>query len=187
MSRYNLNLQMRRRTPAQIKYHNSQKRFNVASWGRQSGKTTSGLDKYVYKPLQGRSNGIYWYILQTYSAAEIAFNRYYDLLRPCKHLLGSAPNRSDLFFTLVNGSKVFFKSGDNFENLRAETLDGCIIDEVRQQNSMLWTSVVRPMLAKRKGWCDFLSTPNGFDHFYDLYEFAKLHPDEWATFHAPST
>ena len=29
------------------------KRFNVASWGRQSGKTTFGLDKMIYKPLQG--------------------------------------------------------------------------------------------------------------------------------------
>ena len=43
------------------------------------------------------------------------------------------------------------------------------------------------MLGRRQGWCDFYSTPNGFDHFKDLYDFAELNPSEWATFHAPST
>jgi len=30
------------------------------------------------------------------------------------------------------------------------------------------------MLARTKGWCDFLSTPNGFEHFYDIHEAARL-------------
>ena len=47
--------------------------------------------------------------------------------------------------------------------------------------------IIRPMLGRRQGWCDFYSTPNGFDHFKDLYDFAELNPSEWATFHAPST
>src|ERR1035437_269664 len=69
-----------------------------------------------------------------------------------------------------------------------EPLDGLIIDEVRQQRKELWTRVCRPMLAKHKGWADFLSTANGFDHFYDMFQRAKLDTSgEWATFHAPSS
>jgi hypothetical protein len=83
--------------------------------------------------------------------------------------------------------KIFFQSGQNYQDLRAETLDGCVIDEYRQQHPDLWPQVIRPMLARRKGWCDFLSTANGFDHFFELFEFAKAHPDEWSTFHAPSS
>jgi len=179
-------LLLRRRTLPQKKLHESKARFNVASWGRQSGKTTAGLDKMLYKPLQGRPFGIYWYVLQTYSAAEIAFHRYCQNFWRDRGLLGGQPNKSDLFVPLINGAVVHFKSGDNFENLRAETLDGCIIDELRQQNSALWPRVIRAMLAKHKGWCDFYSTPNGHDHFYDLYQFAIEHPDEWSIFHAPS-
>jgi len=178
-------LHMRRRTPPQKRISQSKARFNIACWGRQSGKTTYGIDKMIYKPLQGRPHGLYWYILQTYSAATIAFRRHFNMLRETRLLAGM--NKTERSIQLMNGSTIFFKSGKNFEDLRAETLDGAIIDEMRQQPKDLWPMIIRPMLSKRKGWCDFLSTSNGFDHFKDLYDFALSHPDEWSVFHAPST
>lgn len=178
-------LKMRHRTPPQKRISQSTKRFNVAVWGRQSGKTTFGGDKMVYRPLEGRPEGIYWYVLQTYSAAEVAFNRYLRLVKNTP--LFKSKNESERWVQLRNESFIHFKSGFNFDDLRVETLDGCIIDEVRQQPAELWPQVIRPMLGRRSGWCDFYSTPNGFDHFKDLYDFALEHPDEWATFHAPST
>jgi hypothetical protein len=182
-----ISLKLRSRTPAQKRLTDSLKRFIVACFGRQSGKTTYGIDKMIWKPLKGRPNGIYWYILQTHSAAEIAFNRCLNELRKSPKLLGGKPNHSEKRIPLINGAQVFFKSGENYEDLRAETLDGCIIDEYRQQHKDLWPMVIRPMLSRRKGWCDFLSTPNGFDHFYDLAEYAKCNPDEWDFYHAPSS
>lgn len=177
-------LKMRYRTLPQKRISDSQKRFNLACWGRQSGKTTYGLDKCLFKPLQGRPGAIYWYVLQTYGAATVAFRRYINMIRNTPILVDY--NKSERSVLLMNGSSVFFKSGKNFEDLRAETLDGAVIDEVRQQHADLWPMIIRPMLAKRKGWCDFLSTTNGFDHFKDLNDFALSHPDEWAVFHAPS-
>lgn len=138
----------------------------------------------IYRPLQGRNNGVYWYILQTYSAAEIAYNRYVRILENTDLIIRK--HGSDLWVKLKNGATIFFKSGKNYQDLRLETLDGAIIDEVRQQHKDLWSMIVRPMLARRKGWCDFYSTPDGFDHFKDIYDFAQTHPDEWACFHAPS-
>lgn len=178
-------LQMRHRTPPQKRISQSTSRFNIAVWGRQSGKTTYGLDKCLFKPLQSRDNGVYWYILQTYGAATVAFRRYFKMVQGTPLLVDS--NKSERFIQLMNGATIFFKSGKNFEDLRAETLDGAVIDEVRQQHADLWPMVIRPMLSRRKGWCDFLSTTNGFDHFKDLYDFALIHPDEWSVFHAPST
>ena len=177
---------MRRRTPPQIRIANSPKRFNVAAWGRQSGKTTFGLDKMIWKPLQGPEKAIYWYVLQTHGTAEIAFDRYSRMTHRTG-LLTRKPHETAMRFDLVGNRWLFFKSGKNFEDLRAETLHGAIIDEVRQQNKELWPMVIRPMLARTGGWCDFLSTTNGFDHFFDLYEFAKSHPKEWGAHHAPST
>lgn len=182
-----IRLNLRHRTPPQKRISESLARFNVGVWGRQSGKTTYGLDKLIYRPLQGRPYGKYWYILQTYSAARVAFDRYKQVYLQSPGLFARKPHESQLSFTLINGAEVAFKSGNNYQDLRAQTLDGAIIDEVRQQHKDLWPLVIRPMLARRKGWCDFLSTPNGFEHFYDLYEFAKAHPEEWATFHAPSS
>jgi len=178
-------LNMRRRTPPQKRISESLTRFNVAAWGRQSGKTTFGLDKMIIKPLMGRPGGVYWYVLQTYAAAEVAFNRYLALLS--KTDLITYKNRADKVAVLDNGASVFFKSGKNYQDLRAETLDGAIIDEMRQQHKDLWPMVIRPMLARRGGWCDFYSTPNGFDHFYDLAQLARNNPKEWSFYHAPST
>jgi len=176
---------MRRRTPAQKRISESKARFNVACFGRQSGKTTYGIDKMTYKPLQGRAGGIYWFIEPTSDVAEVAFNRHWK--QTPAELLACKPNETERKITFINGATVFYKSGEVFENLRAETLDGCIIDEVRQQDKNLWPRIVRPMLAARKGWCDFLSTANGFEHFYDLFERARMdQTGEWAAFHAPS-
>lgn len=180
-------LLMRKRTPPQIRGHNSKSRFNVLRWGRQTGKTTYGIDKMTYKPLIGRKGGVYWYVLQTYSAAEVAYDRHCRILHQSKELLKKKPNDSELSIPYFNDAKLFYKSGEVLEDLRVETLDGAVIDECRQQDPKLWTRVMRPMLARRKAWCDFLSTPNGFDWFYDLNNFADLHPEEWSTFHSPCT
>lgn len=179
------NLTMRRRTPPQKRISESTKRFNVAVWGRQSGKTTFGLDKMLFRPLQGRPNGIYWYILQTYSAAQVAFKRYLKMIEHTPLLVNY--NKSDKLVTLINGATIHFKSGKNYQDLRLETLDGAIIDEVRQQHADLWPMIIRPMLGRRKGWCDFLSTTNGFDHFKDIYDYALTQAEDWATFQAPSS
>lgn len=139
----------------------------------------------IVRPLEGRDEGIYWYILQTYSAAKIAFKRYVRLIQNTELFISK--NRSELCVTLCNGAIIYFKSGRNYEDLRAETLDGCVIDELRQQHADLWPVVIRPMLGRRGGWCYFLTTTNGFDHVKDLVDFAEQHPRLWSVFHAPST
>jgi len=138
--------------------------------------------------LEGPPDAVYWYVLQTYSAAEIAFKRFVRLFPRSSwdQCFEKKPNESERTVFLAGNRQVHFKSGQNFEDLRAETLHGCIIDECRQQNESLWRQIVRPMLGRHKGWCDFYSTPNGFDWFYDLYQSAQGN-DEWAVFHSPST
>lgn len=140
------------------------------------------------RPMDGRRFGMYWHILQTHTAAEVGFNRYVRLFPKdtWKYLWSKRPNESEKTVFLTGGREVHFKSGEKFDNLRVETLDGVIIDECREQDRRLWPQVVRPMLGRRKGWAEFYSTPNGFDWFYDLAESAKSKPD-WGLFKAPST
>ena len=95
-------------------------------------------------------------------------------------------NQTELRIRLINGSEISFKSGENFDNLRGETLHGAVIDEVRDQHPELWPQVIRPMLTTTKGWAAFVSTPNGFDSFFDLAERAKT-DGEWSFIQAPST
>lgn len=168
---------------------NSKTRFNVASWGRQSGKTTAGLQKLFTIPMRGQKDAVYWYILQTHSAADVAFRRYIKMFpRNVQDLLFERrPNETDKTVFLKGNIQISFKSGSEYNNLRIETLNGVIIDECREQPTELWPQVVRPMLAKHKGWADFYSTPNGYDWFYDLAMFARNNENEWTYIHAPSS
>lgn len=180
-------LQLYNPLPTQLRVHQSNKRFNIVCFGRQSGKTTYGLNKIADAAWRGPKNGIYWYILQTYDAAHVAFKRMYQFYRSCPEAFDKKPNESDLACRFIHGPEISFKSGKNYQDLRIETLDGCVIDEYRQQPKELWTMVIRPMLGAKKGWCDILSTSNGFDHFKDLFDFALTQPDEWGVFQAAST
>lgn len=179
-----LNLYSPHQGQAQI--HKSPTRFNIVCFGRQSGKTTYGLNKILDRAWVGPDNSVYWYVLQTYDAARIAFSRVKQTYSMSPPAFARKPNESLLTVTLNRGQTIFFKSGKNFEDLRAETLDGAVIDEYRQQHKDLWPLVIRPMLGRKKGWADILSTPNGFDHFYDLFEAARI-DREWTGFQAPST
>ena len=176
---------MPRRTPPQIKLDQSSKRFNLSVWGRQSGKTTAGYRKLLWKPLQSRESSIYWHVLQTYSAADVVFERYLKFLHPHKEYLIKYKNEVERRVELPGKRNVFFKSGHNFEDLRTETLDGIVIDEARQQSKELWTMVVFPMLGRFNAWCDIMTTPNGYDWIYDLKK-AKENDPSWGVTTAPS-
>lgn len=182
-----MKLTLPKRTEPQKRIQESPARFKVASWGRQSGKTTNGGWTMVKKPLLGPRFGRYWHILQTHTAASIAFDRYVRLFPKSSWstLWAKKPNESEKTVFLTGFREVSFKSGQNFEDLRSETLHGAIIDECRQQDPRLWKMIIRPMLGRYGGWCEFYSTPNGFDWFYDLTQDHKDDP-EWEFFHAPS-
>lgn len=141
------------------------------------------------EPINGDRDRVYWHVLQTYSAAEVAFNRYIQLFPrdSWSYLWAKKPNESEKTIFLTGNRQVHFKSGDNFEDLRVETLAGVIIDECRQQDPRLWRMVIRPMLGRYKGWAQLLSTPNGYDWFYDTYQEGLSNPEEWECFHSPSS
>src|SRR5689334_6715731 len=82
--------------PAQEKCHQSKKRFKIVCWGRQSGKTTYGLNELASMAWTGHKDFVSWYILQTYDAAHVAFKRIYQLYRSSPSAFDKKPNESDL-------------------------------------------------------------------------------------------
>ena len=180
-----ITLRLPKRTTPQKRYDESKTRFNLSLWGRQSGKTTGGYRKLLWKPLISRENGTYWHVLQTYAAADVVFDRFMRLIHPHKDMLLKYKNESERRVEILGGRNIFFKSGQNFEDLRTESLDGCVIDEARQQDPKLWSMVIYPMLAKSKGWGDLMSSTNGFDWLYDLKQ-AKATDPNWSVTVAPS-
>jgi hypothetical protein len=123
----------------------------------------------------------------TYRLAEQMYDRAkFSLMRGSNAALRDKSD-THLMLELLSGGRIFYKSGDKLEALTGETLAGAIIDECRDQKHMkeLWERVIMAMLGTTRGGCDFLSTPNGFDYFYDLDQKSRTNAN-WGSFHAPS-
>ena len=65
--------------------------------------------------------------------------------------------------------------------------DFIVLDEVSKYRNFQegWQEVLRPTLTDTKGGALFISTPNGFNHFYDLSELEKTDKD-YKSFHFTS-
>lgn len=169
---------------AQLQFHNSKARFRVASLGRQAGKSTMCLNELARRAWENPGH-VYWFISPTFDQAKGQYRRLVGMLMGCPEIM-LKKNQTELRIKLINQSEIVFKSGEVGENLRGATLHGVVIDEVRDQPADLWPMLIRPMLTTTKGWAAFVSTPAGFDYFYDLAEKARTEPG-WEFFAAPST
>jgi predicted phage terminase large subunit-like protein len=82
------------------------------------------------------------------------------------------------------GGAISVKTADDPDNLRGSGLDGVILDEAAFMKEEVWYEVIRPALLDRGGWAFFISTPNGMNWFYDIFEGAER--DGWARWKQPT-
>lgn len=124
----------------------------------------------IEKALQ-TPNGLFWYISPTYRQSKaIAWRmlvaQYYNLPRT----LRGEKNESELWVE-INGARIVLKGADSEDSLRGSGLDGLVIDEVASITNFksLWEEVLRPALTDKKGWTWMISTPKGFNFFYEYW------------------
>lgn len=172
--------------PTQLAFHNCPARYRVAAWGRQSGKSTGALNELLKRAWENPGH-TYWFVSPTFDQAKKQYRRLVSMLWNCRGVM-LKKNQTELRVKLVNMAQIEFKSGEVFDNLLGDTLNGVVIDECRDQPKALWTRIIQPMLRVNKGWAIFISTPNGFDWFYDMAEKAKADKSgRWSYMCAPST
>jgi len=157
--------------PTQNQVIESNARFRVLCCGRRWGKTTLAVEEMkraFVKPSRVA------YIAPTYQQArDIAW----EALR--KEFLGITASvnesRLELKVKCKDGgeSTIILRGWESIETLRGQSFDFLVIDEVASMRNfwLNWEEVIRPTLTDRKGEVMFISTPKGFNHFYDLFNF----------------
>ena len=153
--------------------HQSQKtialdrhRFRILCCGRRWGKTTLAIDQ-----IKGRAtipNSRIAYVAPTYQQArDIAWEQLKRDLREAAETV----NEARLEIKLVNGSLVVLRGWEAIETLRGQRFDLIVLDEVAMMRNfwLNWQEVIRPTLTDTRGEGIFISTPKGFNHFYDLF------------------
>jgi hypothetical protein len=151
------------------------KRFAVVVAHRRFGKTVAALNHIIRESLLNQKEAPrYAYIAPTYGQAKRVA---WDYLVKYAEPLGGTTNISELRVDFW-GRRIQLYGSDNPDSLRGQYFDGVIIDEVGDQNPKIWTDIVRPALADRKGWCLFIGTPKGHNHFKELRDRAEKE-DGW--------
>jgi hypothetical protein len=161
----------------QLKVHEllDGKRFAVVVAHRRFGKTVAALNHLIREAvLNEKETPRYAYIAPTYGQAKrVAWDYLVKYTTP----LGGTNNISELRVDFW-GRRIQLYGSDNPDSLRGQFFDGVIIDEVGDQNPKIWTDIVRPALTDRKGWCLFIGTPKGHNHFKELRDRAEKE-DGW--------
>lgn len=163
--------------PPQLDIHNAvnSNRFTVVVAHRRMGKTVSAILHLIDAALNNKQKDPrYAYIAPTYAQAKrVAFDYLVEYTRP----LGAKVNIAELRVDFM-GRRISLYGSENGDSLRGQYFDGVVLDEIGDQNPKIWTEIIRPALADRKGWCLFIGTPKGNNHFADFKDRA-IKGDGW--------
>lgn len=168
----------------------------VLLMGRQSGKTYFATNHAWLSAVieQGR----YFIVFKTYKQAhEVVWRQYVPLIP--KELVYKT-NEQDLLIELnyVNGpvtlpdgtilqvehdetkprSTIQLLGSDQSDSHRGFKGNGIIFDEYADQDPNNWDAVYKHFFTTTDGWAIFMGTPRGYNHFYDLIEYAKTNSKE---------
>lgn len=167
----------------------------VLMWGRQSGKTYFSTQHAWISAV--KDQGRYFIVFKTYKQAhEVVWRQYVPTIP--KELIHKT-NEQDLLIelnyientpmTLPNGEKIIinhdktlprstiqFLGSDQADTHRGFKGHGMIFDEYADQSPDNWDAVYKHFFTTTDGWAIFMGTPRGYNHFYDLVEYAKEDP-----------
>lgn len=164
--------------PAQLTVYTSTARFRVVACGRRFGKTTlavgEGLGHAGSNP-----ESVVWWVAPSYDLTRIGLNMVLQVLPSYLRQVKLAEKE----IVLWNNSRLKFRTADNPHQLRGEGVDFLVIDEAAFVKEEAWNSALRPTLTDTYGRALLISTFNGENWFYDLYERGQDHSiSEWDSF-----
>lgn len=165
--------------PAQYKVFKDPERFKVVVAGRRFGKSL--LSRAWIMNQATRVPGTYWIVSPTYGMGkDIHWKQGFLAEIELKRM--KSKNEQDLEFVIdvwdnegkkiIGESRIGLRSADNPDRLRGVKLRALVIDEIAQMTnwSSLWAEALRPTLTDYQAPALFISSPAGFNHFYDLYQ-----------------
>lgn len=167
--------------PGQERILASEARFRVVACGRRFGKTELGKLDIVCRLLRG---GRCWWLAPTLPMADQVWR---DLKRTLEPLSEARVSETARRIDLPGGGLLAIRSTHRGDHLRGAGLDFAVLDEAAFMDDRVWPEVLRPMLLERRGGALFLSSPNGHNWFWELYQLGRERQQpQWQAFHFSS-
>ena len=176
-----MNAFIHRLTKPQAQIFSSKKRFKIVNAGRRFGKSwVAGAIVMDWCINKGKK--IVIYIAPTLTMARnIMWDTWIKDHIPNEYILRK--NEQLMVMEFQNGSRLYCLSAEHPDRLRGLAADLLIVDECAViANDFL--DVVQPLLADKHhdGYALYISTPKGYNWFYDLYCKGKQNPLIWDCF-----
>ena len=167
--------------PGQTEVFQDLARYKVVAAGRRFGKSfLAAVTLFVEggRTEKTRSDGVVVDLLleKVYYVAP-TFTQGKEIIWPVLKELGrdlieqSYENEASL--RLVNGRTINIKGADRPDSLRGTGLSYVVMDEYAFMKEEVWEMIIRPQLARVEGGALFIGTPDGKNHFHDLYQHAQ--------------
>lgn len=178
---------------AQLEIHEHPARFKVVAAGRRFGKSYLACVELILAALEETSasgkdlsNKEVYYIAPTFEQAK-------KIMWPLLKSLGRMEKEGGIIkstyentavATLINGRRISIKGADRPDSLRGVGISYAVLDEYAFMKPEVWELIVSPALADVEGSALFIGTPEGKNHFYELWRDAKektkeAYKDDW--------
>jgi len=117
----------------------------IVTHNTKAGKTVACIIWILEQALQGNPSEQFWWIAPSRFQAKIAFKR-------MQHSVGNgiqSTNETDLVVNLINGTSIWFKTGEDPDKLYGEDVHAAVIDEASRVREEAFVAVRSTLTATR--------------------------------------
>ena len=165
----------------------SEARFKVVAAGRRGGKTFLSAIELLINALKNEEHGFdltskeVWYVAPTFQQGKDVM---WNLLKDIGQDVIATTYENTATAKLINGRTIKIKGADRPDSLRGVGLSFVVLDEFAFMKPEAWDLIISPTLSEVEGSAIFIGTPEGKNHFYDLWLSAgREENDQWESFH----
>jgi len=152
-------------------------RYTLVEASTKAGKTVGCIVWLFEQALRGKPGQNYWWVAPVYAQAKIAFTR---MLRYINPKAIRVPNYTEQSINLANGTKIWFKTGENPDNLFGEDVFACVIDEATRMKEDSWFAI-RSTLTFTRGPVKIIGNVKGIGNWvYKLAREAEKGKENWS-------
>lgn len=161
-------------------------RYKVIAAGRRFGKTLLAVEWLALMDGGAIDGASVAFFSPTYKLLADVWADFERTLRPVTR----KANRTEQRIELITGGKIDFWTLEDPDAGRGRKYHRLVIDEAAHARYLkeAWERAISPTLTDYRGDAWFISTPNGLNYFYELFQRGRdpAYPD-WESFHMPST
>lgn len=165
----------------QMKIFASKKRFKVVNAGRRFGKSYASGAACLTKLVNNSGKTVIYVAPTQTMARNIMWDGWMKKHLPVEYI--ERKNEQLMTMQLINGSMFYCLSAENPDRLRGLAADLLVVDECASIDNSFY-EIVRPVLSDKHhdGEALYISTPAGFNWFYDLFQKGLQNPKTWECF-----